>query len=358
MSQITRTKPSLTDESALPHGHGCSACGAPVDDADTFCVACGAEQAVTADVAEEADARHFFRCDTCGAEVATPEEQRSYVCPFCDSTYVVEYSPDATGRDPVEFVVGFAVTKEQALAKFHDWLRANAWYRPGDLHRAEIEEKLKGIYLPFWTFSMLATSSWSAKIGEYWYRTETYTTTVNGKTVTKTRQVRKTEWWPLSGDYHRYYSGYLISGSKGLPQTQSERIQPYHLAGLKRYRPFFLAGWQCEEYSIDRGEALAQCQSEFAARQRDNATRFLPGDRQDDLRINTNFERETFDLVLLPVYVLSYRYEDKLYRFLLNGQTGKVAGDKPVSKRRIGTAIGLAIAAAVLLFLLTQWLGR
>ena len=49
-----------------------------------------------------------FKCQQCGAEVATDPDQRSYVCPFCDSTYVMEFSPDETGRQPPEFVIGFA----------------------------------------------------------------------------------------------------------------------------------------------------------------------------------------------------------------------------------------------------------
>jgi hypothetical protein len=129
------------------------------------------------------------------------------------------------------------------------------------------------------------------------------------------------------------------------------------LAGLKRYQPYFLAGWQCEEYSVRREEALAVCKSEFSERERSNAIRFLPGDTYADLRISTGFTRETFDLVLLPVYMLSYRYQDNIYRFLLNGQTGKIAGDKPISKGRIGAAIGIAIVVVVVLFLLAQWLG-
>ena len=56
----------------------------------------------------------FVRCDNCGSEVAMDPEQRSYVCAFCDSTYVVEFSPDISSRQSPEFVIGFAVTPEQA----------------------------------------------------------------------------------------------------------------------------------------------------------------------------------------------------------------------------------------------------
>jgi hypothetical protein len=284
--------------------------------------------------------------------VATDPSQRSYVCPFCDSTYVVELPPSATGRQPPEFVIGFALTPEQAREAFKKWLRDNSWFRPGDLATSSMIDKMRGIYLPFWAFTMLAHSGWRAQIGEYWYRTETYTTTDSkGRIVTKTRQVRETEWWPLAGRHHRFYSGYLVSGSKGLPQDQALRIQPFNLPALKRYEPYFLAGWLAEEYSIDRQDALAVCRDEFLRQENANIARFLPGDTHRGLAAETEFSHISSDLCLLPIYILSYRYHDKLYRFLLNGQTGKMAGDKPVSKQRIAIAVGLGIAIVLLVVL-------
>ena len=191
---------------------------------------------------------------------------------------------------------------------------------------------------------MLAQSHWSATIGEYWYRTETYTTRDSkGNIVVRTRQVQETEWWPLSGSHHHYYAGYLVSGSQGLPQQQAERIKPFNLPALKRYEPYYLAGWLSEEYSIEREAALQICQQEFYNRERNNVAAFLPGDTHRGLEVSTRFSSINSDLCLLPVYILSYRYRDKLYRFLVNGQTGKCAGDKPLSWRRISVLIVIIV---------------
>jgi len=355
--EIDSTK--LDETAVAPPGRTCPACGAPLDELDQFCNACGTPQtaAVAAPAVEKPD-KKSFRCENCGAQVATVPDQRSYVCPFCDSTYVVEIPPEETGRQPPEFVIGFAVTRDVALEKFHAWLADNAWFRPGDLRMAKIEEKLKGVYLPFWSFSMLAQSGWSARIGEYWYRTETYTTTENGKSVTKTRTVRETEWWSLAGNHHQYYSGYLVSGSRGLPQSEAQRIKPFRMAGLKRYAPRFLAGWLAEEYSVEREAALAHCRQEFFRREQQNVAHFLPGDEHRELRVDTEFSHVNSDLVLLPVYLLSYRYRERLFRFMVNGQTGKIAGDKPLSRMRVAAAVavGILIAAAfgLTVFLLSQ----
>jgi len=392
MSEAQQIEPSGNAgvDEAAPVGVAtpCPQCCCPVEPEDRFCPACGSEQAAAtdsaagpsvdaatgatagadasgtgpteasigetrpADVSPAEPRKRHFRCDNCGAEVSVDPDVRSYVCAFCDSTYVVEFPAEEAARQPPEFVIPFRVTLEQARKRFREWLASNSWFRPGDLHTARVEEKLRGVYLPFWSFSMLAESRWEAQIGEYWWRTETYTTTQNGKTVTKTRRVRETEWWPLAGRHHRYYSGYLVSGSQGLEQKDADRIKPFHLPGLKRYRPRFLAGWLSEEYSVERSDAIERCRAEFHRWEQANVAEHLPGDTYRGLRVDTQFSRENSDLILLPVYLLSYRYRDQLYRFLLNGQTGKAAGDKPLSWPRIGIAIGVGLAVLLVFILL------
>jgi hypothetical protein len=357
---VTNSDTMVIDAEAVsPQGEPCDACGSPVEPMDKFCPACGCPHQTVDDKpepVEEADQNHF-RCESCGCEVATDPDQRSYVCPFCDSTYVVEIPPSQSSRQRPEFIIGFAVTPEQAREKFQHWIRSNSWIRPGDLRRARIADKLKGVYLPFWSFSMLAASQWQSEIGEYWYRTETYTTrNSDGKMVTKTRRVRETEWWPLGGRHHHYYSGYLVSGSRGLPQQDAERIKPFQLPALKRYEPYYLAGWISEEYSVSQENALRVCQQEFHRREHANISAFLPGDTHRSVRITTQFSHINSDLCLLPVYILSYRYQERLYRFLVNGQTGKVAGDKPLSRLRLGVAVAGGVLLLAVLFLLVALL--
>lgn len=332
----------------------CPSCGVPLEAGDRFCPGCGAPQAALEERAAAQASKHF-QCKSCGALVALDPRQRSYVCPFCDSSYVVDSTGEQTGRQQPEFVIGFAVTPEEAMERFRSWIGRRGWFRPSDLRSKITAGKLQAVYLPFWSFSTLAESTWSAHIGEYWYRTETYTTRVSGRTVTRTRRVRETEWWPLSGRYHHYWSGYLVSGSRGLPQEYADRIGPYELAGLRRYEPYYLAGWMCEEYSVEREQAWETCREEFCRWQARSIADFLPGDTHRHLDVHTEFSRTNSDLILLPVYLLAYRYRGKLYRFLVNGQTGKTAGDMPLSPLRIALAIGAAVLLLLVLMLWLSW---
>lgn len=326
-------------------GPPCKTCGAPREGTSRFCVSCGAPlETRDAPIAVPGESGrsmatlpdHTFQCDNCGSQVATSIDQRSYICPFCDSAYVTEIPFERSGRQRPEFVIGFAVTSEQAKEKFFKWIKRNSWFRPGDLGMKAVSEKQKGVYLPFWHFSMFADSRWAANIGEYWYRTETYTTRDSkGRTVTRTRQVRETEWFPFSGEHQRYYHSFLVPASKGLTSEEAMQIQPFQLSSLARYRPYFLAGWMAEEYSVEMEHAIAKTKQEFRKREEQEIARFVPGDTFSSLRVQTEIEVNGSDLILLPVHVLSYRYRDQVFRFLVNGQTGKVVGQKPYSRKRI-----------------------
>ncbi|NLS95487.1 MAG: zinc ribbon domain-containing protein [Planctomycetaceae bacterium] len=346
MAQVLDSSAALEEAAPIVDSSPCNCCGAPVEKNDRFCVHCGSEQLVEVAIAETPALHRHFRCKSCGAEVAVDPDQRSYTCAFCDSNYVVELTPDQTGRQKPEFVIGFAVTREDAMERFRQWLGQGNWFRPGNLKSAEIEGKMTGVYLPFWSFSMFAESCWNASVGEHWYRTETYTTRENGKTVTKTRRVQETEWWPLAGRHHQYYSFYLVSGSKSLNQAWANQIKPFHLAALKRYEPRYLAGWTNEEYTVDREEAETLCRDEFTRQEKQNVAAFLPGDTHRNLQVSTQFSNVHSDLILLPVYLLNYRHCGKLYQFLLNGQTGKPVGKKPVSWAKVG-AVVLGVVAAI-----------
>lgn len=359
----SHAEPEVIDAStSLPAGSSCPSCSYPVEDSDHFCPACGTpNESFRSTQVDEPDESRHFQCKSCGSEITTDRKQRSYVCPFCDSTYVVEFSPDYSNKRRPEFVIGFGVTPEQAETHFRNWIKTNQWFRPGDLAEAKVAEKLQGIYLPFWSFSMLAQSEWKAEIGEHWYRTETYRTRgPKGKMVTRTRRVQETEWWDLAGRHHRYHHGYLVSASPRITQNDLRMILPFQLPALKRYEAFYLAGWLSEEYEIEETEALRLCKEEFNRREGNHIAAFLPGDSHRHLDYSTKFGPHQSDLILLPVYLMSYKYGDKLYRFMVNGQTGKVNGEKPYSKTKIGLLIGLIgflIVLFIVVFLLFGLLG-
>jgi hypothetical protein len=309
----------------------CPGCSDPVDVGENFCGVCGRDlrelqAAVAGDAPEEG--RRLLSCQACGSALSVGGDARSVQCPFCKSPQVVDLPPSDDRPDP-EFILGFANTEDVARERFRRWVRKGGLTVPGDLARAATLAEVHGVYVPFWGFSVRADSEFDCRIGEYWYRTETYTTVVNGKTVTRTRTVRETEWFPFSGSYHGYHNRYLVSGSQGLDQGLADAIMPFDLCALHRYQPSFLAGWMAEEASVAEADAMDVSNRHFRAEEARRVAGFLPGDTQRGLEVQTDFSQATSDLLLLPLWILVYDYRGKRYRFVMNGQTGALSGTRP-----------------------------
>src|SRR5690606_16192924 len=115
------------------------------------------------------------------------------------------------------------------------------FFRDPKLKTASISE-MRGVYVPAYLYAAIAHSSYSASIGEEYQETETYTTTVNGKTVTRTRTVTKTEWRPLSGRHSAYVMDVIVTASRGLPNAELEAVEPFDLRQMRRYDGALISG--------------------------------------------------------------------------------------------------------------------
>ena len=305
----------------------CPTCGDAVDVGEHFCGICGEDLRHLHTAEEPGEQRHTCNCQSCGATISV-EGSRAITCPFCKSSQVVN-QPELANFPAPEFIIGFANVEEEAQRKFRAWIRKGGMTVPGDLAKAATLDELRGVYVPFWGFSVRADSRYSCRIGEYWYRTETYTTIVNGKVVTRTRQVRETEWFSLSGTHHSYHNRYLVSGSKGLSQELADAVMPYDLAHIHRFKESFLAGWLMEEPSVKMEDAYEVSNQRFYQGERERIAKILPGDTHSSLQVETNFSQATSDLILLPTWLLNYDYKGKRYNFVMNGQTGAMSGTRP-----------------------------
>ncbi len=215
----------------------CPQCSAPRMDYDPAagglkCPQCGHAQSVeaaqaavvehdlTAALSDTGKARGYGRemkaitCKNCGATTQVDPTVASTTCPFCGSQQVLEQKPDPNIVQP-ESVIPFQFTSDEAYQKYKKWL-GTGFFRPKDVLQKSGAAQIQGVYLPFWTFDAHAESRWTAESGDYYYETERYTDTENGKRVTKTRQVRKVRWYPTVPDQR----GDRISGK---PEQSSSR---------------------------------------------------------------------------------------------------------------------------------------
>jgi DNA-directed RNA polymerase subunit RPC12/RpoP len=293
------------------------------------------------------------QCQECGATVSFGDNTTSTACEFCGSAQVLEQREKRNVIRP-ESLVPFQVGREIAGEKFSGWLRG-LWFRPSKLkHQARVTE-MAGVYVPYWSFDARVDSRWRAQAGYYYYVNERYTTRDSqGKTVTRNRRVRRTRWVPARGQRTDAHQDVLVCASRGLPEDLAERLRTFDARALQPYTPAFLAGWRAEEYAVELNDGWGRAVQKMEREQTRRCARDVPGDTHQFLRVDNRFYDEKFKHVLLPVWISSYRYHEKVYRFLVNGQTGEVTGKAPWSVFKIVSFILFLIALVTAIVLLVQ----
>jgi hypothetical protein len=288
------------------------------------------------------------RCKTCGARVSFDDRATSRQCVYCGSPSVLEQEANRNALRP-ESLVPLDVGRAAAEESFRRWL-GGLWFRPSDLKRTRRFEAV-GVYVPFWTFDCRVHSEWSADAGHYYWVTQTYWTTVNGRRTLQTRRVRKVRWVPAWGKRDDVYDDLLVHASAGQPAALVQRLGAFDTRGLVPYRPEYLAGWHAEEYQLDLEQGWRQALRRIEERQTARCAGDVPGDTHRSLRVKNTVSDVRWKHVLLPVWSLAYRYKGKSYAVLVHGQSGRVAGEAPLSWAKILLLV-LGVAAAALCVLL------
>lgn len=289
-----------------------------------------------------------FHCNGCGANTAVEPGTTRFVCPFCASENVNAEAHESRVVRPAG-VLPFLIAKPQAMDKFKEWIR-KGFFAPNNLKRLAKLDGLRSVYLPFWTYDADTESAWTADAGYYYYESEYYTDK-EGKT--QERRVRKTRWVPASGYYAHDFNDVLVLGSQGLTQNFVERIYPFELKDVVNYDSRYMLGHDSEVYQRDVHEGFDVASDIMDAEIRSAIVRRIPGDTYRNLHVNTRKSAITFKHILLPIWIAAYKYNGKLFQFLVNGQTGKISGKKPVSFWKVAMLVLVilgAIAGAYLAF--------
>lgn len=311
------------------------------------------EQAVAAlrhqPVSSLAQNGHEIQCNGCGAITVITGQAAS--CPFCDSPVIVPIQEDRATIVP-ESVLPFAIDERTAGTKFKDWV-SSRWFAPNDLAAKARRARIDGVYLPYFTYDSETYTAYRGQRGDYYYETETYTDS-EGKT--QTREVRKTRWSPRAGQVYVSFDDVMVCASKSLPTKLTEGLEPWDLDKLAPFDPGYLSGFMAERAAVSLEEGFDSAKQKMVPTIQSEIRSDIGGDTQQIDWFSTTHNDVTFKLFLLPLWISSFRYDDKVYRFVVNARTGEIAGERPYSKLKIAMAILAAIVVIVGLVLLAQHL--
>lgn len=277
--------------------------------------------------AETVEEQHV-RCDKCGAAQTLASGLFASRCAFCGAAVTAQGY--ANRRIKPQSMVPFQLDASGAQQSFRRWIRSR-WLAPLDLARyAQTDAALVGVYLPFWIYDCRTSTDYEGQRG--------------------TRHDKTTSWADVSGHIDHFHDDVAVLASTSLPAALGGSAWRWDTRGLVAYRPEYVSGFRAEAYQIGLKDGFAQARRMIDERIRNMIRREIGGDEQKIDAVATRYSEVGFKHALMPVWISAYRYRDRTFRFLVNGQTAEVVGESPIAWWKV--AILVAIGALFLYLVL------
>ena len=132
--------------------------------------------------------------------------------------------------------------------------------------------------------------------------------------------------------------------SHSLPDTIARKLEPWDLQNLVPYQPGYLSGFKSETYQVGIESGFEEAKGLMDPAIHTTICRDIGGDEQRISSVSTSYSDISFKHILLPIWISTYQYKSKAYRFLVNARTGEVQGERPWSFIKIALAVLTAIA--------------
>jgi len=288
--------------------------------------------------------RRNLVCEQCGAITSIPETAISGQCAFCASNKV-HIAELPTPEFQPKLIIPFQVEPERLKQIAKKWLGVG-WYHPKDLSQTASVDRFNGVYMPYWTFDADVNADWKALVG--YERTERYYDASSKEWKTRTT----IDWRWEQGRVNRQFDDYLIPGTQKVSRRILDQIQPFDLNELRTFTPDYLAGWQANHFDLPLEKAWDTAKDSMRETSREACYADIPTSHVRNFSMSADFANETWRYIFLPVFLSTYRFNEKIYQIMVNGQTGEIAGQKPVEWWKIWAAIAASLAPGFLLLLI------
>ena len=291
---------------------------------------------------EEAAAVFTFTCPSCGAVLLTDHNTAATFCPYCSNPTILPGR--LSGGLKPNGVIPFRKSKEDALAAFKELCKGKPLL-PKLFRQNQRIESITGMYVPFWLYDCD-----TAFHGNY-------------------RATRVHHWSDSSYNYTKTSYYHLIRGATAdfsrIPMDAStkmddaimESIEPFDYNDLIDFETAYLSGFLADKYDVESASGEGHIRERVNNSYQDLlAPTFIGYNSVVSVNRRLNIDHTKAHYVLLPVWLLSTKYNDKTYLFAMNGQTGKMTGTFPICPKRSWAWFGGISAAVTVLVAVIQLL--
>lgn len=281
----------------------------------------------------------IVHCSNCGANNVVSKYEITSNCPFCGSASVVDTN-ELVGEKPNR-VIPFKISKSDVHILYKKWLKKK-FFAPRKVKKDLPNPILNGVYIPSWTYDAITFSSYEGRLGKRY--TRTVGSGKDRRTVTEIRYFR------VSGVHQAQHDDILVCSGTKLQQPVLDKISPYDTNNSYVYDERYLAGFSAEHYKLTLKEGWVIGKKKTDIIIKNQILDKYDYDIVSYLNVNTNYHDIKYKYVILPTWICIYKYNNKEFSFIVNGETGKIVGKTPVSPFRVIFVV-LLVIALILLFM-------
>jgi len=278
---------------------------------------------------------HEVRCKSCGATVVFQGSLTSSECSYCGGPLQRESAHQTQGRLPVDGICPFAVERATAKEHLRRWVESR-WFAPTSFTTSTVREKFDGVYIPYFTFDAMTFTRYRGERGDAYY--------VKEKHGDQERSVRKVAWSSRSGALQRFFDDVCIPALTSLPAGLLTSLEPWPLERVIPFTDQALAGKRAHTYEVELADSFRAARARMDLEILADVRGEIGGDEQRVHSVDTNCTALTYKHILLPAWILAYRFHGKAYRVVVNAMTGEVSGERPWSAPKIAAAVVVALA--------------
>ncbi|MBR3738236.1 MAG: DUF2225 domain-containing protein [Eubacterium sp.] len=295
---------------------------------------------------EEADASQMnvFVCKSCGGEIVVDENTAATACPYCDNPVVLAGRLSQTLKP--DFVIPFKLDKNQAKDALKKYTK-NKKFAPNIFKTQNKLDEIKGLYVPFWLFDSNANAAVSYNA--------TRTTTWRDKNYRYT----KTDHYDVFRSGTMRFENIPVDGSTKMPDELMESIEPFNFSEAVDFQTAYLSGYLADKYDVSMENSIGRANERIKTSCEDALENTVSG--YESVMVKSS-SVQTSDGVakyaLYPVWIIHTLYKGEKLTFALNGQTGKITGNIPVSKAKLfGLFAGITAVGTPILYFVGRFLG-
>lgn len=302
---------------------------------------------------------NLYECTSCGARLMVTAHETSSFCAYCGQPMVLV--DRVTNELEPDLIIPFGISQRRAEQLIRERF-GKGWFVPDDIKNLQVD-KIRGIYIPYWLTSVHVRKKIKYTISE----TRKKETDLNGILYG-----RHSKFYISSSDDTEVIIHHCMKdcectisripsdSSRRLNDNISHRLEPYDTSKALDFSPEYLSGFYTDRYDVPAAEVISQAKKRSDSIVKEEMLGKDSKDRKISVTSDeTESKLEDVEYALFPAWFMTFRYQGILYTVAVNGQNGKVVGNVPANRFKVGASIGiLAILMCVACTFLSVFAGN